>query len=447
MKSKKMKMAICLTLSALMLSSLFVGCSKEKEDSKQTSTTFTEKKPEDYKGEITFWHFNKDEGPVIVENFKKKYPNVKVNYQTISDQNQGYQNKMASLIASGTGVPDVFVAESAFVKRFVNMDGAFDDLSKAPYNASDITKTMVPYTVDIGKDTKGEIRALSHQATPGAIGYKRDIAIKYFGTDDPDKISEMMSTPDKLLDMAKQLKEKSGGTVKFFSSQQELERVYLGSRDTGWVKDGKLVIDPKMDEFVSIAKTMRDGSMDAGILQWSQPWSAGIAKDDVFAYAIPTWGIPWIIECNDANRKDQGKWALAKAPYPYFWGGTWFGVSKTSKNKELAWLFVKFMTADKDNLAQWAKDRGDFINQTDLIPNMASDNANINKTLNQNVYKVYEPILKDIKGSIFTEYDDRIQAAYDDNLNSYLAGKISKDDFIKKFKEKVKSDFPDLKVE
>lgn len=445
MRSNKIKKIFCAALSTMVLSSVVFGCKKAEEPATPAANN-TPANPEDLKGELTFWHFNKDEGPVMAEMFMKKYPNVKVNVQITSDQNQGYQNKITAALTSGSGMPDVYCGESAVVKRFVMMEDGFLDLSQAPYNAEEATKNMIPYTVDIGRDADGKIKALSYQATPGAIGYKRELAKQYFGTDDPEKISEMMSTPEKMLEMARTLKEKSNGKVSFFAARQELARLYIGSRKTGWLKDSKLVIDPAMEAYVDAAKIYRDEKLEAGLEQWTQPWSASIAANDVFAYAIPTWGIPWIIGSNDPDRKDKGEWALATSPIPYFWGGTWLGVYSGSKNKELAWEFVKFMTTNKEAMVEWGKEKGDFMNHKDIISEMAAS-GEVDKTLNQNVYKFYQPMLKDINGNTFTELDDRIQAAWDDNMATYLAGQISKDEFYKKFKQKVKSDFPDIVVE
>lgn len=444
---KGLKKVICLIATLAVVTGAFAGCgSADDKKNDGQATNFTQKKPEDYKGEITFWHFNKDEGPAMVEMFKKKYPNVKVNLQIIPDKDQAYQNKITQTLSNGGDMPDVFCGESAVVKRFVNLEDAFADLSQAPFNANEIVKKMVPATVDIGRDDSGKIRALTYQVTPGGIGYKREIAKQYFGTDDPDKISEMMSTPEKLLEMAKTLKDKSAGKVKFFASRQELEKIYFGARTDGWVKDGKLTVDPMIDKYVDMAKIYRSEGLETGQEQWAQPWSAGIAGNDAFAYAIPTWGIPWIVESNDANRKDKGLWGIAKSPISYCWGGTWLGVSNKSKNKELAWQFVKFLTSDKDQMKQWSKDKGDFMNNIDLINELAAS-GDVNKTFNQNPYAVFKPSLDSINGKLFTQYDDRVTAAFDDNMASFLAGKISKDDMYKKFKEKVKSDFPDLKVE
>ena len=391
---KGLKKVICLIASMSVMVGAFSGCGSS-DDSKETKTAYTQKDPKDYKGTITFWHFNKDEGPVMKEMFEKAYPNVKINLQIISDQNQGYQNKLTSAIANGSGVPDVFCGESAVVKRFVNLENGFADLSQKPFEAESVINKMIPATVDIGRDDNGKIRALTYQVTPGALAYKRSVAKKYLGTDDPDKISEMISTVDKLTD---------------------------------------------------VAKTYRDSGYESGLTQWQPAWAASIAKEENLFYACPSWGIANIIECNDKDGKDKGTWGLAQSPIPYTWGGTWLGVYDKSKNKELAWQFVKYMTSNKEGMKAWTEKMGDVMNNTDVIDEYKKSGP-VNKTFNQNPYTVFDKSMSKINGKIMTQYDDRINAAFDDALDTYLAGKCSKDDMWKKVKEKVKSDYPELNVE
>lgn len=443
---KGFKRVICLMAAASMLAGVCAGCGEDKKQGSDDPKEFTEKKPEDYKGEITVWHFNKDDGPKMKKRVEDAYPNLKVNLQIISDKDQGYQNKLTQAIQSGTDVPDVIMAESAFVKRFVTTNGFFADLSEEPFDAESLTKKMVPATVDIGRDDSGKIRALSYQVTPGAIGYKRDLAKKYLGTDDPDKVSEMISTPEKMLDVAKKLKEDSNGKVKFFASQGDMFKIYNGARENGWVVDNKLVIDPMLDKYIDAAKTYRDEGYETGFNMWEQPWAASFKDDTTFGYAIPTWGIPYIIGANDPEAAGSGKWGLAQSPVPYTWGGTWMGVYAQSKNKELAWQFVKCICGDAENMKSWGEEVGDFMNNTDIIDDIAA-NGKDNDIIGQNPYAVFKPSLDKINGKLLTKYDDRIEAAFTDATNNYLNGKATKEELYKTFKEKVKSDFPELTVE
>ncbi len=71
----------------------------------------------------------------------------------------------------GEEIPDVYASEVAFVKRHVNISNGYEDLSAPPYNSEELKTQIAPYTIDIGRSDDGKIRALSHQAAVGAIGY------------------------------------------------------------------------------------------------------------------------------------------------------------------------------------------------------------------------------------------------------------------------------------
>ncbi len=142
------------------------------------------------------------------------------------------------------------------------------------------------------------------------------MATKYLGTDDPEKIGEMFSSAEKIIETGKKLKDASGGKAILFPGTAELMRIYLGARDKASVVDGKLIIDPRIEEYVDTAKKLREAGAEGELEAWSPQWSDAIKDDIHFAYVIPIWGVPWII---DANQPEGGKgdWGLAEAPVPY----------------------------------------------------------------------------------------------------------------------------------
>lgn len=452
MNSKFLKRAASLALSGLMLTSLMAGCGQKTEPQPTdaptqapaaTSSGDQAKKPEDFTGKITFGHFNNDEATPLVEAFKNKYPNVEVELQVTADTNGAYQTLITSALRSGQDVPDVFASESAFVKRFVNIENGYEDLSKY-MSEEDLKSKLVPYTIEIGTDDGGTIRALSHQAAAAAVGYKRDMAKQYFGTDDPEEIGKMFSSAEEIIKTGEKLKEASGGKAILFPGMEELMRMYLGAREKGWVVDDKLYVDPKIEEFVKTAKKLREIGAEGGLIAWEPQWSAAVDDDIHFAYAIPTWGIPWIIDVNqsDAN-KGTGNWGLAKAPAPYMWGGTWFGIYSGSENKELAWEFIKFLTLDEEQSIAWAKQSGDFISNLAAIEKLSTDEEMISKTVNQNPYEFFGPMIEGINGKIITQYDDQITNAFQTAMLSYLAGNTTEDQMWAQFKDQVRSDLGD----
>ncbi|KNY25729.1 ABC transporter substrate-binding protein [Pseudobacteroides cellulosolvens] len=397
----------------------------------------------DVKGEVSFWYFNKDEAPNILKEFNAAFPNVKVNLSVIPDKDQQYQNKLTSAIRAGSGAPDLFGVESAFVKRFIDMPDAFADITE---RAKDYVGNMVPYTIDVGTDKSGVLRAIAHQAAAGALAYKKPLAKKYLGTDDAAQIADMLSTPEKMLDTAKTLKEKSGGKASLFPTFEEPQKLYLGGRSAGWVVDNKLNIDQKMIDFIDFAKQLRDNKYEASLDQWSPGWSAAIADDEkALVWACPTWGIPWIVGSNDKKAADGGRWGLAQPPFPFFWGGTWFGMYSKSTNQDVAWELIKYFTTDKEFMKKWAANNQDFPNNLQAIGEGSPEDS---KIMGTNVFKFYEPFVQKINGKILTKYDDTIENAFIDVMRSYLAGKIkSKDDMLKTFKDKVKINLKDITVE
>lgn len=205
-----------------------------------------------------------------------------------------------------------------------------------------------------------------------------------------------------------------------------------------------MVVDPKMNEFVKTVKALNDEGAQDSLEAWTPQWSAAIQDDTHFAYAIPTWGIPWIIDVNQAeNEKKTGNWGLAQGPAAYTWGGTWFGMYSKSQNKELAWEFIKFITLDEEQSKAWAKSSGDFISNLNVINELSKDTTFVNATVNQNPYEFFAPSIDKINGSIITQYDDTITNAFQTAMLSYLAGTTTEEQMWAQFKEQVNSDLGD----
>ena len=452
MKKNYLKKIALLTLSTVMITSMFTGCGSKTPTEETTATTgaaaVVDKAPSDYKGTIKIWSWNtelKDLG--MIDKFNKVYPNIKVELVSIPNDNSAYTTKVSATMSAGVGVPDIFLSEAAYVKKFTNLD-FYEDLSKAPYNAEALTAKMVPYTIDLGRNkADNSIRALTWQATPGGFFYKRSIAKQYLGTDNPEDIQKMMTTTEDFIKLGQTLNEKSSGAVKLLAGYNELVNVAIGSRTEGWVKDNKLVIDQKMIDYVDQATTIRKEGLDAKFNQWTPAWTGSMSDKTTFGYMLPTWGLPFVLGINAP--KLEGDYAFVQAPTPYYWGGTWLGVASKSKEKENAWQFVKYITSDTDFMTAQAKDKGDFMNNTDVQAALSSSDDGNNKYLKgQNVYKAYTELVKGVNGKLFTEYDDTINNAWNKEVDLLILGKTaSKDAMLKAFKAAVKSAYPDMQVD
>ena len=397
----------------------------------------------EYSEEITLLHFNRDEATALARDFMESHPGVKVNINCIPDTNAAYQNYLTSELKSGSIDADVIALEYAFVKRYVDFTSSFENLSSTPYNAEALNEKLVPYTIDVGRSTDGKMRALSHHSTPTGIGYKRDLAKAYLETDSPEEVSKMFASSEKILETARKLKAKSLGKVKLFPNLDELFRIYLGSRSTGWLKNGELFIDPKIDEFMELSKKLQDEGLVGNLEPWSPKWAGAIKDNEHLAWTIPTWGVPWIISVNmDELYKDDGKWGIALPEVPSFWGGTWMGVYSGSSKKELAWEFIKYITTNSEYAKEWVRGSGDFSSNMEAVNELAKDDKFISKTINQNLYSLYKPVLSKINGKTMTQFDDIIVNVFIEYaLYPYINGEVSKDKAIEDFKEVLHTEY------
>lgn len=393
----------------------------------------------DLSGTLEVWGWTTDP-EYQIEAFEKAYPNVTVNYTMIGTD---YDTKMQTIVDNRTEGPDVFYADVKTVKNYIESD-AWETLTDDPYNI-DVSDSE-DYTVKLGSDSDGNVKALSYQATPGGFWYKRDLAKKYLGTDDPDEISEMLSTTEGMLDVAEKLKEGSNGETHMFASYKDLwQFANYGMRSVAWVDGNKFQMDDYIPEFFDLAKTVRDNGYDAKIDTWSEAWYASCADDSVFGYAEPTWGLQYVIQTGAPD--SEGNWGIASMPAAYFNGGSYLGIYQESQNKELAAEYVKFVCTNKDFLTQYANDKGDYTSLKSVNKEIADSGYEESWCAGQNTFKFFSDQMDKINTDIVTKYDDTIGNLMLNNVDLYLNGQLDKDAAIAQFKDDVASNYRRLDVE
>lgn len=393
----------------------------------------------DLSGTLEVWGWTTDP-QYQIEAFEKAYPNVTVNYTMIGTD---YDTKMQTIVDNRTEGPDVFYADVKTVKNYIESD-AWETLTDDPYNI-DVSDSE-DYTVKIASDSEGNVKALSYQATPGGFWYKRDLAKKYLGTDDPDEISEMLSTTEGMLDVAEKLKEGSNGETHMFASYKDLwQFANYGMRSVAWVDGNKFQMDDYIPEFFDLAKTVRDNDYDAKIDPWSEAWYASCADDSVFGYAEPTWGLQYVIQTGAPD--SEGNWGIASMPAAYFNGGSYLGIYQESQNKELAAEYVKFVCTNKDFLTQYANDKGDYTSLKSVNKEIADSGYEESWCAGQNTFKFFSDQMDKINTDIVTKYDDTIGNLMLNNVDLYLNGQLDKDAAIAQFKDDVASNYRRLDVE
>jgi ABC-type glycerol-3-phosphate transport system substrate-binding protein len=416
---------------------LFSGCPKKQTG--QTSRTAGGEAG----GKLVIWSFT-DELKNMTENptwgFKATHPKIDVEYsQTPSDQ---FQAKIDPVLASGQGAPDIIALESAFVRKYVESGLLLDVTDIYEAKKSD----LLAYPAEVGT-YQGKVYGLSWQAAPGALFYRRSLAKKYLGTDDPKQVQSYFNSFPKFLETAQDLKKKSNGACVVVSSLGDLRNSFLSARSKSWIVNGKVEVDPAMEQYIDIGKTLHDNRLEGRVGQWSEGWMAGMRgelKDEagkpveVFSYFLPTWGLHYVLKTNAPGT--SGDWAMIQGPSSYRWGGTWVGAYKNTKNPAAAKEFIRYVATDESFLEAWAKDTGDLVNNLKVV-NKIKDTYSEPYLGGQNHYAEFAEMAKNVNARLLQGSDEAIEAMYDEAASSYWNGEKTKQQAIKDFLDQANAQF------
>ena len=412
-------------------------------------------------GTINLWSFT-DEVPGMVDKYIAEHPDFgfDVNTTIIATTEGAYQPALdQALQAGGAEAPDMYCAEAAFVLKY--SQGDMSDFAM-PYKdlGIDIDKAIADadiaqYSVDIGTNPAGDVDALGYQATGGAFIYRRSIAKDVFGTDDPEKIAEIIGSGtdswDKFFEAAATLKEKG---VAIVSGDGDVWHAVENSSEKGWLnEDGKLHIDPKREAFLDISKSLTDNGWSNQTQDWQDAWFAdmkGEGAQPVFGFFGPAWLINYTLAPNCGGEKvgegTYGDWAACAPPIGFFWGGTWVLANKNmdeSKKAAVAEL-INWITLDSSEDGPQYKWANGTLNgeggTKDSVASgtvMSKSNGELEFLGGQNMFDVFVPANAYANGKNLTQYDESINMAWRDQVRAYAAGEKDRDAAIADFKQTV----------
>ena len=387
-------------------------------------------------GKIIVWSFTDELGEMIEGYYKPAHSGVEVEYSLTPTEQ--FPSKLDPVLASGQGAPDVFALESAFVRKYVESGLLLDISDVYQKNKS----KLLQYPVDVGT-YEGKVYGMSWQACPGAMFYRRSIAKKYLGTDDPKVVQTYFTNINKFLETAKTLKDKSNGSCVVVSSLGDLLFPFLSARKDPWVINNKLVIDPILEQYMDLCKTLHDNRWEGRVGQWSEGWFAGMngaLRDDagkpveVFGYFLPTWGLHYVLKNNAPDT--AGDWAMVAGPQSYRWGGTWVGAYKNTKNATGAKQMIEWLTTDDGFLERWARDKGDMVSNMAVV-NKIKDNFSEPFLGGQNHYAEFAEMAKNVDGKLTQGTDQAIEGPFNEAVVAYVNGEKTKAQALSDFRNQV----------
>ncbi|HEY5584009.1 MAG TPA: extracellular solute-binding protein [Ruminiclostridium sp.] len=340
----------CTLVSLIMVTSLMTACGSSSSNSAATTTAVAtataapaaEVKPADLKGTATIWDWDEAFGKGMGPEFNKTYPNIKINFVTINHDD--YMQKLQSSIAAGTDVPDILLGEGAWRGKMFDMNIS-DNLESAPYNVN--KADMLDYVIPSLTNSKGELVGVDQGAAPAGFAYRRDLAKKYLGTDDPDQLSALLKDWDSFITKGKEVVKSSGGKVFMMAGLGDAEIAVSGENSQSFVTGDTIDLTARFTNTYNTLFKIRDAGILGKTELYSPAWNNAFSKGETIFFNCASWGPKWHVSANDKD--GSGRWGLVVAPGGgYTFGGTSIGIYKDSKNKEAAWTYVKFAYFSKE---------------------------------------------------------------------------------------------------
>ncbi|WP_267442854.1 MULTISPECIES: extracellular solute-binding protein [unclassified Curtobacterium] len=331
---------------------VMAGCS-----SGSSAASIDKTAPKELKGTVSLWHFftGREAGVVqsAVDGFEKANPGVKVDIHAGQDD-----EKLQKAISSGQNIDVGLSYSTAIVGSFCS-SGAFRDLS--PYikrdevDLSDIPKAVQGYTA-----YKGKRCTLPALADVSALMYNKAAFAKAGITTPPKTLDELKADGLKLTTYNADGSIKQLGfnpLIDFYENSPEhfapmINGTWLdkkGTSEIGTSADWKKLI------------TWQKGYVDAIGYDKLKAFTSGLGQEFAADNAFQTGQVAMQIdgEYRTAFIKDQKPdLDYGTAPTPVLagvgnYGSTYIagnvaGVAKGSKNPELAWALLKYLSTNTD---------------------------------------------------------------------------------------------------
>jgi multiple sugar transport system substrate-binding protein len=347
-----------------------------------SSAAFDASTPKELSGTVSFWHFFSDrEAKVIqsvVDDFENKYPKIKVEVHSGQDD-----EKLQKAIATGSKV-DVGLSYSTDIVGNFCSNGAFRSLNKV-IERDDVDMNQFSPTVKSYTEFKGTRCAMPMLADVYGLYYNKDLLASAGYTEAPKTLSELETMADKLTTFNDDGSIKTLGFNPTMGWYENAAAHYGPSAGADWLKsDGTSAISSSQGwtDLIEWQKAYVDK------IGWDKlnKFTSGLGQEFSADNAFQTGQVAMNLdgEYRTAFIADQAKdLNYGTAPFPTtdnhtdLYGGGYMtgniiGISKGSKQPELAWALLKYLTTDTDALVKLGNGLKNVPTTTDALesPNL-----------------------------------------------------------------------------
>jgi len=321
---------------------LFLGCQK-KEQPKKIKLYFVTWKP----NIPEVW----DE---IYRIFKEREPNIELIKEIGPHSSTAFHDMLTQKLKNRSKDVDVFLMDVVWVAEFASAGWAMplDDFFPSSEQKKFLEGSILANTY------KGKIYGIPLFIDSGMLFYRKDLLEKY-GFLPPKTWQDMVSQAEVIIKGEK----KEGKEIYGFSGQFKQYEGLVCNMMEYILSNGGYIIEPQTGKIgitdtpaIEAVSFVRDSIIGKiapkGVLTYEEPESLDLFIQGKVIFHR-NWPYAWKVSNEPFSSRIVGKVGISKLPHfpmgkSYSTLGGWqVGISSFSKNKKVAWKFVKFLTSEE----------------------------------------------------------------------------------------------------
>ncbi|MCH8551931.1 MAG: extracellular solute-binding protein [Natronospirillum sp.] len=264
-----------------------------------------------------------------------------ITVQQLINQHGGHHDRIATTLATGSGLGDVVLIDVGFVGAFVD-GGGFIDLTDRfePYRGN-----YPEYAIAQGQGSNGHQYAVPVDLGPGVLYFRRDF-MEDLGYD----IDEVTADWESYIDYGITLRDEHDTLL--IGDAGDIANAYINFNvESGnglyFDADGEpLVTNERFVRAFELARTVRQEGLDGNITAWSEDWTTGFQEGTFATQMSGAWLLGHLQ--NWMAPDTAGNWGVSHLPTGIYgtWGGSFLAIPAQSAKPDEAWALIEYMISE-----------------------------------------------------------------------------------------------------
>ncbi len=295
---------------------------------------------------INLWYWNRSIDESLFREFEAQHPGITVNDQKIGGD---YAAKFITSLAGQAFIPDV-VALNEDIARYFPNEGEFEDLYEL--GAQDLSDQYLDWKWAGGVTQQGRMIGFPMDTGPLGLYYRADLFEQAGLPTEPDEVTAMMAEWQDYFDAGVELQGAIPG-VKMMDNAPYLYIMGLMQAKLRYVDENRQYVGngDHVRRAWDLALEADRLDLTAGVDPFTPDWSAGVSESRFASFVGAVWMKQYLEE---SGPNVVGTWRVAQPPGgPGNQGGSFIGVTKYARNKELAFELIKFVQSPENQVAMY----------------------------------------------------------------------------------------------